>query len=236
LIAAAQPQAGATTAAAGRGGGRGGGGARYSLGVRDSGVFDGSIPVLVQSASLLNFGRVDVASNDGSWFNFNSGVSAQGREAVKAMEANNLSLNLIDPSAKLLGDTLDVTTKPFLVTVTGTAPIDQATITRMNQKNTLLLFECDPADAAGCANRLQSYKKQFGDSDNLVMSVKRAPSESIDAFKKTLYLTLIKSSWTKEEIYAVCGVTVAPSGGRGAAAGGNLSKLSPPTGGGRGGN
>jgi hypothetical protein len=237
LIAAAQAQAGAAAGAAGgRGGGRGGGGARYSLGVRDSGVFDGSIPVLVQSASLLNFGRVDVASNDGSWFNFNSGVSAQGREAVKAMEANNISLNLIDPSAKLLGDTLDVTTKPFLVTVTGTAPIDQAMVTRMNQKNTLLLFECDPADAAGCANRLQSYKKQFGDSDNLVMSVKRAPSESIDAFKKTLYLTLIKSSWTKEEIYAVCGVTVAPSGGRGGAAGGNLSKLSPPTGGGRGGN
>jgi hypothetical protein len=195
-------------------------------------------------ASLLNFGRVDVASNDGSWFNFNSGVSARGREAVKAMEANNIALNLINPSAKLLGDTLDVTTKPFLLTVTGTAPIDQAMITRMNQKNTLLLFECDPADAAGCANRLQTYKKQFGDSDNLVMSVKRAPSESIeafnksiDAFKKTLYLTLIKNNWTMAEIYAVCGASAGGGGGRGGGPqGGNLSKLSPPAGGGRGGN
>jgi hypothetical protein len=233
-LLAAQPAAGA--AAIAFGGRGGGGGARYSLGVRDSGVFDGSIPSLVQSASLLNFGRVDVASNDGSWFNFNSGVSAQGREAVKAMETNNIALNLINPSAKLLGDMLDVTTKPFLVTVTGTAPIDQAMITRMNQKNTLLLFECDPADAGGCANRLQSYKKQFGDSDNLVISVKRAPTESIDAFKKSFYMALIKSGWTKDEIYAVCGAPVPVSGGGRGTVPGNLSKLSPPPSGGRGGN
>ncbi len=236
LIAAAQPQAGAAPGAGGGRGGGGGGGARYSLGVRDSGIFDGNIPSLVQSASLLNFGRVDVASNDGSWFNFNSGVSVQGREAVKAMEANNIALNLINPSAKLLGDMLDVTTKPFLVTVTGTAPIDQAMIARMNQKNTLLLFECDPADAAGCVTRLQSYKKQFGDSDNLIISIKRPPTESIDAFKKSFYMALIKSGWTKDEIYAVCGAPVPVSGGGRGTVPGNLSKLSPPPSGGRGGN
>lgn len=233
-------QAGAAaTPAAGRGAG-GAMGTRYQMGARDAGVFNGSIPMLLQASALLNFGRIDIASNDGSWFNFNSGVSVQGREAVKAMEANNIALNLVNPSAKLLGDMLDVTTKPFLVTATGTAPIDQAMVTRMNQKNTLLLFECDAADAGGCVNRLQNYKKQFGDSDNLVMSVKRAPSENINAFKKTLYLTLIKSGWTKEEIYAACGVTVATGGGGGGRgggpAGGNLSKLSPPPARGPGGN
>jgi hypothetical protein len=204
--------------------------------VRDAGVFNGSIPLLLQASALLGFGRVDVATNDGAWFNFNSGVSAQGREAVKAMEANNIVVNLINPAAKLLGDLLDAATKPFMVTVTGTAPIDQALIARMNQKNTVLLFECDPADAQSCVNKLQNYKKQFGDSDNLVMSVKAAASDRIDAAKKTLYLALIKSGWTKEEIYAVCGVTVATGGGGGGRGGGpgNLSKLSPPAQGGRG--
>jgi len=229
-----------TGAAPAGGGGRGGGGmaARYPVGVRDAGVFNGSIPQLLQASALLGFGRIDVATNDGAWFNFNSGVSAQGREAVKAMEANNIVVNLINPSAKLLGDLLDAATKPFMVTVTGTVPIDQALIARMNQKNTVLLFECDPADAQGCVNKLQNYKKQFGDSDNLVMSVKAAASDRIDAAKKTLYLALIKSGWTKEEIYAVCGVTVATGGGGGGRGGGpqggNLSKLSPPAQGGRG--
>jgi hypothetical protein len=228
-----------TGAAPAGGGGRGGGGAaaaRYPVGVRDVGVFNGSIPLLLQASALLGFGRVDVATNDGTWFNFNSGVSAQGREAVKAMEANNIVVNLINPSAKLLGDLLDAATRPFMVTVTGTVPIDQALIARMNQKNTVLLFECDPADAQSCVNKLQNYKKQFGDSDNLVMSVKAAASDRIDAAKKTFYLALIKSGWTKEEIYAVCGVTVATGGGGGGRGGGpgNLSKLSPPAQGGRG--
>ena len=221
----APTQTGAAAAQFGGRGGGGGGGARYALGVRDAGVFNGSIPMLTHSATLLNFGRVDIASNDGAWFNFNSGVSPQGREAVKAMETNNIAINLVNPSAKLLGDMLDVTSKPFMVTMTGTGLIDQALITRMNQKNALLLFECDPADVQSCVTRIQNYKKQFGDSDNLVMSMKTAATERTEAAKRTFYLSLIKSGWTKEEIYAVCGAT---TGGGGRGGGGNLSKLSPP--------
>jgi hypothetical protein len=227
-----------TGAAAAPGGGRGGfgGGARYTTGVRDAGVFDGNILLLIHTATLLNFGRIDVASNDGAWFNFNSGVSDKGREALKAMEANNVVVNLVNPSAKLLNDMLDATSKPFLVTVTGTAPIDQALVARMNQKNTLLLFECDPADAQSCVTRLQNYKKQFGDTDNLVVSMKTGTADQIDAAKKTIYLNLVKNGWTKEQIYAVFGAN-AGGGGRGAGAGGgNLSRLSPPPARGPGGN
>jgi len=223
-------QAQQTAAAAAPGGARGGfggGGARYTLGIRDAGVFDGSIPMLIHTATLLNFGRVDVIGNDGAWFNFNSGVSEKGREAIKVMETNNIVLNLVNPSAKLLGDTLDATARPFLVTVTGSMPIDQALIARMNQKNTLLLFECDSADAQGCVTKLQNYKKQFGDTDNLVVSMKSGAPDRIDEAKKTVYLTLIKSGWTMEQIYAVFGQS-AGGGGRGAAGGGNLSKLAPP--------
>jgi len=232
LISSAQTQATAAAGAFGGGGrGGGGGGARYSLGVRDAGVFDGNLPYMVQTAALLNFGRVDVPANDGAWFNFNSGVSARGREAVKAMEANNITLNLIDPSGKLLGDVLDASSKPFLVTVTGNVPIDQALVTRMNQKNTLLLFECDPADAQGCVTKLQNYRKQFGDTDNLVVSMKPAQGTpaaqlaQLDTAKRTIYLSLIKSGWTKDQIYAVFGAS-AGGGGRGGGAG-NLSRLSP---------
>jgi hypothetical protein len=174
---------------------------------------------------LLGFGRVDVAANDGAWFNFNSGVSAQGREAIKAMEANSITVNLINPSSKLLSDVLDATARPFLVTVTGSSPIDQALISRMNQKNTLLLFECDPADVQGCTSKLQNYKKQFGDSDNLVVSMKSGANQ--EDGKKSLYLALIKSGWTKDEVYAVFGASAGGGGGRGGGAGGNLSKLVP---------
>jgi len=229
LIVAQQQTA--TTAAAGFGGARGGGGggARYALGVRDAGAFDGSIPFLSQTATLLSFGRVDVPAKDGAWFNFNSGVSAKGRDAVKAMEAGNIVINLVDPSSKLLGDLLDATARPFLVTVTGNTPIDQSLIARMNQKNTLLLFECDPADAQGCVTRLQNYRKLFGDADNLVVSMRT--NDRTEEAKKTIYLALIKSGWTKDQIYAVFGQTATPAagGGRGGGAG-NLSRLTPATG------
>ena len=229
----------AAAPAAGRGGGGGGfgGGTRYTLGVRDAGMFDGNIPFLLQSAMLLNFGRVDVPANDGTWFNFNSGVSTKGREAVKAMEANNIVINLIDPSSKLLSDMLDATSKSFLVTLTGNAPIDQALITKMNQKNTLLLFECDFTDPQGCVTKLQNYKKQFGDTDNLVVSAKPVQASQLYAAKKTIYLSLVKSGWTQEQIYAVFGQGSGGGGGGGGGrggGGGNLSKLSPPAQGGRG--
>jgi hypothetical protein len=220
---AQQPQTGTPAAFAGARGG--GGGARYTTGVRDAGIFEGNIPLMTASTSLLGFGRVDVAANDGAWFNFNSGVSAQGREAIKAMEANSITVNLINPSSKLLSDVLDATARPFLVTVTGSSPIDQALISRMNQKNTLLLFECDPADVQGCTSKLQNYKKQFGDSDNLVVSMKSGANQ--EDGKKSLYLALIKSGWTKDEVYAVFGASAGGGGGRGGGAGGNLSKLVP---------
>jgi hypothetical protein len=186
-------------------------------------VFDGNVQLLTHTATLLNFGRIDVSGNDGAWFNFNSGISDKGREAVKAMEAGNIVVNLVNPSPKLLGDVLDTTARPFLVTLTGAAPPDPALIKRMNQKNTLLLFECDPADPQGCVGRLLDLKKQFGDSDNLVVSVRSGGNT--DAAKRAIYMALVKAGWTMNEIYAVFGAGAGSGGGRGG--GGNLSRLVP---------
>jgi hypothetical protein len=58
----------------------------------------------------------------------------------------------------------------------------------------------------------------------------------INAFTRHLYLALIKGSWTKDEIYAVFGAPVPATGGGRGTVPGNLSKLSPPSSGGRGGN
>ncbi len=121
-------------------------------------------------------------------------------------------------------------TRPFLVTVTGKVPIEPALIARMNQKNTLLMCECDPANPEGCVDKLQNYKKQFGDADNIVVSMKAGAADRVDAAKRTLYLALIKSGWTKESIYAVFGASASAGGGGGGRGGGgsNLSRLAPP--------
>ena len=124
---------------------------------------------------------------------------------MKAMEAENIALNLVNPSSRLLGDMLDAAARPFLVTNTGTTGIDPALISRMNQKNALLLFECDPANPQECINRMQNLKKQFGDSDNLIVSVKSSPPETTEKAMGTIYMALIKSGWTKDEIYAAFG-------------------------------
>jgi hypothetical protein len=200
--------------------GRGGSGARYTVGVRDAGIFDGNVPMMATTAALLNFGRIDVVSNDGAWFNFNSGVSDKGREAIKAMEANNVTVNLVDHSTKLLKDVLEVTTKPFLVTLNGPATIDSSLFSSMNKKNTLLLLDCNPAEVTKCVDRLQAFRKLFGDTDNLVLSMRSG--DKTEEAKKALYMALVKNGWTKDEIYAIAGA------GSGNQQGGNLSRLMPP--------
>jgi hypothetical protein len=204
-------------------GGRGGaGGPQVTVGVRDAGLFDGNVGLMQELATTLDFGRVDVVKNDGLWFNFNSGVTDKGKEAIKAMESGNVVLNLINPSSRLLGDVLDATAKPFMVTVTGSTPVEAALIARMNQKNALLAIECIPAEVQGCVNRLEDARKQFGDKDNLLLLF--STGEKIDEAKKSLYMSLVKNGWTKDEIYAMVGVSPAGGtpGGRG-----NLSKVLP---------
>ncbi len=195
--------------------------ARVTLGVRDASLFEGNIALLETTATLLDFGRVDVVRDDGIWFD--GGLTQKGREAVKAMEAANVAINLVNPSARLLGDMLDAAARPFMVTLTGSNGVGAGLISRMNQKNVLMALECSPADVAACVNRLENAKTQFGDVDNLILSMN--PSAGSEEAKRDLYLALIRNGWTRDQIYAM---TVAGAGGgRGGGPGGNLARLMP---------
>lgn len=196
--------------------------ARVTLGVRDAALFEGNVALLETTATLLDFGRVDVVKDDGIWFD--GGLTPRGREALKAMEAANIAVNLVNPSARLLADMLDAAARPFMVTLTGSNTVEAALIARMNQKNVLLALECSPADVSGCVNRLENAKTQFGDVDNLILSMN--PAAPSDEAKKNLYLALVRNGWTRDQIYAMT-VAGAGQGGRGGGPGGNLARLMP---------
>jgi len=192
---------------------------RVGRGIRDAGIFEGNAPLVEAAAALLEFGRVDVVRADGAWFG--DRVSDQGQAALKLMEANNIAVNLVNPSPSLLADMLDVAARPFMVTVTGSTMPDAALIARMNEKNTVLAVDCSPADVPGCVARLESARKQFNDTDNLLLTMNA--SGNIDDAKKSLYLALVKNGWSKDQVYAMTGVNL---NGR---PGGNLSRFMPQT-------
>ena len=208
---------------------RGGAGVgRVGTGV-EVGAFGGNVALLQTSFDALEFGRVDVAKDDGTWFS--NGVTDKGREAVKTMEANGIPVNLVSPSPKLLADMLEVATKPFLVT--GLASIDPATAAKLHAVKALMAIQCDVADAAGCVTTLGAAKKAFGDVDNLVLTMKGVGEREDEATrlkweqaKRAVYLALVKAGWTKDELTVMVSTTpVIPGMTEGPA--GNLSRLNP---------
>ena len=224
----AQPAAGGRGAG---GGGRGGASTapRVQMGLSDAGILNGNTALIPLFATTLDFGRVDVVRDDGAWFA--NGLTDSGRAALKAFEANNIVVNLVKPSPKLLGDLLDAASKPFVVT--GLNNVDAAMAARMKAKNALMIVQCSPTDAGGCVSRIEAARKAFGDKGNLLLSLDNPAaakpatgggrgggvptSPQIEEAKRTIYLALIKAGWTKDEIYATVGVSAA-GGGRGAAA------------------
>ena len=231
-----QPATGGRGAGAG---GRGGAatGPRVNMGLPDAGLLSANAALIPMLVTTLDFGRVDVIRDDGVWFN--NGLTENGRAAIKTLEANNIVVNLVKPSQKLLSDMIDAAAKPFVVT---DVDVDGATAARMKAKNALLTIHCDPANAAGCITRIEAARKAFGDKGNLLFSMKNpaaataagggrgggAPANpQIEDAKRTVYLALIKAGWTKDEIYAMVGTSAAGGGGRGGGGGlgGNLAKL-----------
>ena len=220
---------GATTGIVVRRGMRGGAGlGRVGTGV-DVGAFGGSVALLQTSFDALEFGRVDVAKDDGAWFS--NGVTEKGREAVKTMETNNIAVNLVSPPPKLLNDMLEVATKPFLVT--GLSSIDPATAAKLHAVKALMAIQCGGADAAGCVTTFGAAKKAFGDVDNLVLTMKGIGEREDEATrlkweqaKRAVYLALVKAGWTKDELTVMVSTTpVIPGMTEGPA--GNLSRLNP---------
>jgi hypothetical protein len=215
--AAGAPQAGVTMAMAMRGGG---GGGRVGTGVRGAGVFQGSVATLEAAAAALNFGRVDVPGPDGAWFG--DKLTAGGRAALAAMEANSIALNLVRPAASLLGDVLDNAKKPVMVT--GLPPMDTALVEKFKKNNALAVLECEAADADGCVGRMNALKDLVG-RNNLLVSV-GAHKDRAAATQK-LFLAAVKAGWTKDELFAAAG-QASGRGGPGGGAPNNLARFSGP--------
>jgi hypothetical protein len=211
-------QAASAMPAAGGRGGRGGGGARFTSGVRGPGVFQGSIETMEAAATLLNFGRIDVAGPDGTWFG--EKLSPEGKTALKAMESAGIVVNLVRPQPGLLGDVLDNAQKPLMATEPGA--MDAALAEKFKAKKALAIVVCDPADIDGCVKKLGTSAAAVG-KNNLLLSM-GASRDRADATRK-LYLALVKAKWTPDEINAIVGVAAAGSGG--APGQSNVSRFSP---------
>ncbi len=189
----------AAPGAGGRGGGgRGGAGGRVAMGVRGAGLFSGNVKLLETATTLLDFGRLDVTGNDGIWFG--DKVTPEGREALKAIEAASVTVNLINAPASLVSDFADAAQKPFIVTShTG---LDAEMVAKLKKKNAAVVVECSPADVDGCVRRLGAMQALMG-KGNLLLSLSGGPDRP-GAIQK-VYLALVKAGWTAAELNAMVG-------------------------------
>jgi hypothetical protein len=200
-----------------RAGGGAPGGPSVTVGVRGAGVFGGSLEFLLASSAVLDFGRLDVASDDGVWFS--NGVTPKGRAAIKAIQAANIALNLVNPSATLLREVLAAADKPVIVS--GVTSVEPALAAVMNAKNALLVVEIDLADTSAAIAKIEAAKNAFGDADNIQVSAKPAEAPSAtreesarldlqqSEAKKRLYVGLLEAGWSKDAVTAITGGNLA---------------------------
>ena len=214
LRASAEAQPAGAMARAVRGAGAGG---RVATGVRGAGVFQGSIATLEAAAAALNFGRVDVMGPDGAWFG--DKLSTDGKAALAAMEANGIAVNLVRPTAGLLGDVLDNAKKPIMVS--GLPAMDAALAEKFKKNSALAVLECDAADVEGCVRQMNALKDVVG-KNNVLVSLGAHKDRAAAAQK--LFLGAVKAGWTKDELFAAAG-QAAGRGGPGGGAPNNLSRF-----------
>jgi hypothetical protein len=172
-----------------------------ALGVK-SPIFGGDAKFLEVAAIGTGFGRMEFSGDDGAWM-VNGRLSDAGKAALKAMEANGVFAQLINPGEALLGDFLNAAEKPFLVT--GMAALPAASKALAVSKKIVWGIDCDPEDLEAGLERADQAKKAFGAATNLVVVVKSTDRLSDLAFKRAFYFGLIKRGWTADEISAFVG-------------------------------
>jgi hypothetical protein len=217
-------------------------GPRFGIGV-DVAALNGNTALVDVAAKMMQIGRVEVFNPDGTWFTA-TGITERGKAALKAFEAAGVVLQFHNPSPKLLADVLDNAKKGFVVSDMASDPSPELA-KKLSDKNVVYTVEFDPSAPQAVATRLADLKKAFGGSANLVLTTGERVIRSamgdmpptprqkmVDAAKQQMYLALVKGGWTKDEIYAMTGVSAPQPGqmpSRAAAGrlGGNLAKLAP---------
>ncbi len=164
-------------------------------GIRDLKVFEGDVELLLAASDALGFGRVDIKGSDGEWIK-QGRLTRQGRYALDMLQTNNIAVNLVSPSPRLLRAMLNSAVRPFLIT--GFYRPKQRLYDQIREKKALLGVRFDPKDVDGCVTQLERAKAGLGSSENLVLYV--TGSEGLDEAKKALYVSLIKKGWKAEEV------------------------------------
>jgi len=180
-------------------------GPRFSVALNDVSALGGNLALIDVAAKLMAIGRVDVKPNEARWF-ASTGLTEAG-----------IVLNFINPTRALLDSLLDNAKRGFIVS-SVTIPIDGGLAKRMKGRNVILAVAHDLSQPTALAGRLIELKKLFDGSDclALVSADTTLPAETnerrkIDEAKQQMYLPLIKAGWTKDEIYAMVGVTPSPA-------------------------
>jgi hypothetical protein len=176
----------------------------------------GDAAVLGGAASALGVGRLDVEGADGVWVQ--GGLTTAGKAAMKAAEGRGVTVNLIRPTAVLVADVLEATSRPVLVSGMTTPDADMAR--RIAARGGVFALECAADNVPACAASLHALRTALGGSANLLVSMPApATPDRLAAASRAFYHELAQRGWSKEEIYAVAGST--PDG----EAGGNLARL-----------
>jgi hypothetical protein len=186
---------------------------RVFVGARAA-AFGGNLALLEAASAALDAARLDVEGDDGAWVR--GGLTEAGRAAVAAAERMGITLNLVRPTTELLASVLAATSKPVLVT--GVATPDEQMARRLAEKSGALALECVPHQTTSCAAGLHALRTALGSSGNLLVSMRVEPEAARQAHR-ALYLELARKGWSKDEIFALAGLT--PDGDPG----GNLARF-----------
>jgi aminopeptidase YwaD len=186
---------------------------RLFVGARAA-AFGGNLALLAAASAALDVARLDVEGRDDVWVS--GGLTEAGRMAVAEAEVQGITINLVRPPGPLLADVLAVATRPVLVSGMTAADGDMAR--GLAAKNGAFAVECAENDVTSCAGGLHALRTALGGSGSLLVSMRAATATARQAHR-ALYLELAKKGWTKDEIFAVAGLT--PDGDPG----GNLARF-----------
>jgi hypothetical protein len=171
------------------------GGKTFRRGTANLALFEGDLPLLLNAAEFIGFGRLDVMVDDGFWFD-GGRLTAAGAQALGVLEENGIWIHLRSPSEALLQDMLSAASRPFIVS--GDFSVSSAMAGAINEKGVVFAVTLDSSNVGRAVSDLEGLKLQLGDTDNLALSV--TTEELPDEAKNELYMGLINAGWEHLEI------------------------------------
>jgi len=186
-----------------------------TAGVAGAQLFNFDLNTMLVARKLLEFGRIDVAGDDGRWFD--KGLTACGATALKTMQDSSIVLHLIRPTRETLNSVLKAAEKPFIIS--GVTEFDSTQKSLINQKQVVVTLDLDPKNTDTFLAELNLLTAVLGDKDNIIINV--LSEDGLDAAKQAVYMKLFKDGWTRQDIYAIGGASAERGGS------GNLSPFMP---------